>query len=194
MNTKLFPKIILASKSARRREILEHLGLALEIKVSGADENIDLGTPPGEYTELLSLRKAEAVLPCPEDKIVIASDTVVYAEGEILGKPRDREDAIRMLKLLSGRAHKVYSGVAVIYKGQTYVTHDETEVRFRVLDNAEIERYVDSGEPFDKAGGYGIQDRASVFIEGINGDYFNVVGLPVYKLFSILKEHYGLVL
>ncbi len=191
---KAIPKIILASRSIRRKEILEHLGLDIEIKVSGADENIDPHTPPGLYTEILSLRKAEAVLPCPNDKMIIASDTIVYAGGEILGKPHDREDAIRMLTLLSGNVHTVYSGVAVIYNGETYVTHDETEVIFRPLDREEIERYVDSGEPFDKAGGYGIQDRASVFIQGIKGDYFNVVGLPVYKMFEILKEKFGIIL
>ncbi len=188
------PKIILASKSARRKEILDNLGLELEIAVSGADENIDPTTPPSLYTEILSARKAEAVLPCPEDKMIIASDTVVYAEGEILGKPRDRGDAIRMLKLLSGKTHKVYSGVAVIYKGELHVTHDETEVTFRELDDEEAERYVESGEPFDKAGGYGIQDKVAIFIEGIKGDYFNVVGLPVYKLFKLLKDKFSMTL
>ncbi len=191
---KKIPKIILASSSARRKEILEHLGLELEIKVSHADESIDTATSPGLYTEILSARKAEAVLPCPNDKMIIASDTVVYAEGEILGKPRDREDAVRMLKLLSGKTHKVYSGVAVIYEGELHVTHDETEVTFRELDDEEINRYVDSGEPFDKAGGYGIQDKASVFIKGIKGDYFNVVGLPVYKLFELLKDKFSVIL
>ncbi len=191
---KKIPKIILASSSARRKEILEHLGLELEIKVSHADENVDISTPPALYTEMLSARKAEAVLPCHDDKMIIASDTVVYAEGEILGKPHDRKDAVRMLKLLSGKTHKVYSGVAVIYEGELHVTHDETEVTFRKLDDEEINRYVDSGEPFDKAGGYGIQDKASVFIKGIKGDYFNVVGLPVYKLFELLKDKFSVIL
>ncbi len=191
---KNIPKIILASKSARRREILEHLGLDIEIRVSGADEDIDPSTTPELYTELLSVRKAEAVLPCPSESMIIASDTIVYAGGEILGKPCDRADAIRMMTLLSGETHKVYSGVAVIYDGKTFVTHDETEVTFRKLEREEIERYVDSGEPFDKAGGYGIQDRASVFIRGIKGDYFNVVGLPVYKMFKLLKEKFGIIL
>ncbi len=187
----MLPKIVLASKSIRRKEILEHLGLAPEVMVSGADENIAPSTPPGLYTELLSERKGEAVVPYAGDRMVIASDTVVYADGEILGKPRDRDDAIRMLRLLSGSTHTVFSGAAVFYNGRCERTHDETLVRFRELTDAEIERYVDSGEPFDKAGGYGIQDRASVFIEGISGDYFNVVGLPVYKLFRMIEEKFG---
>lgn len=190
-------KIILASKSPRRREILEHLGLKVNIMVSGADESGVHFTDPGELTEKLSLIKAQAVLPealvkYGNDSLIIASDTVVYAGKEILGKPKDPEDARRMLRLLSGRPHSVVSGIAVLYCGKTVVSHETTSVSFRTLSDSDIERYIASGEPFDKAGGYGIQDSASVFIERIEGDYFNVVGLPVYRLFSVLKESFGI--
>ena len=190
---KEMPKIVLASKSARRREILEHLGIKFRTLVSDADEDIDTSFSPGKYTELLSKRKAEEVTPyVSADELIIASDTVVYAKGEILGKPRDRDDAIRMLELLSADTHQVVSGLAVMYSGKIALSHETTFVTFRELDASEIEGYVDSGEPYDKAGGYGIQDSASVCIEKIDGDYFNVVGLPVFRLFDTLKKEFGL--
>ncbi len=190
-------EIILASKSPRRREIIEHLGLNVRVMVSGADESGIHNPEPEKLTEELSLIKAQAVLPDAlqrygSDTLVIASDTVVYAGGEILGKPKGRSDAFRMLHLLSGSLHSVVSGIAVVYKGRTVTAHETTSVKFRALSDTEIERYINSGEPFDKAGGYGIQDGASVFIERIDGDYFNVVGLPVYRLFSVLRESFGL--
>lgn len=187
------PRIILASASARRRDILTHLGLDPEIAVSHADESLDPSTPPRLYTEELSLRKARAVLPDHgDDCLIIASDTVVCANGRILGKPKDRENAYSMLSLLSGSTHSVVSGVAVAYGGKTSVASEVTEVTFRNIPEREIYRYIDTGEPFDKAGAYGIQDIASVFVEKINGDYFNVVGLPVFRLFELLKKDFGL--
>ncbi len=187
------PRIILASASARRKEILTHLGLSPEIAVSHADEDLDPSTPPRLYTEELSLRKARAVFPNYGDGcLIIASDTVVCADKRILGKPKSREDAFSMLSLLSGSTHSVVSGVAVVYGGKTAVTSEVTEVTFRDVQKDEIYRYIDTGEPFDKAGAYGIQDIASVFVEKINGDYFNVVGLPVFRLFELLKKDFGL--
>ena len=191
MNTS--PRIILASASARRKEILTHLGLNPEIAVSHADEELDPSTPPRLYTEELSLRKAKAVKPSfGDDCLIIASDTVVCAGGKILGKPASNEDAFSMLSLLSGSTHSVISGIAVLYDGKVSVTSEVTDVTFRAIPEREIYDYISTGEPFDKAGAYGIQDIASVFVEKINGDYFNVVGLPVFRLFELLKRDFGL--
>ena len=190
---KPIPTLVLASQSVRRQEILRHLGLDLKIIVSDADENITEKLSPEEFTERLSIRKAEAVLPlCDENDMVIAGDTVVALGDEIFGKPTDREDAFRMLSALSGTTHKVVSGIAVCYGGKTAVSHEVTEVTFRPLSESEINAYIDTGEPFDKAGSYGLQDKASVFVEKINGDYFNVVGLPVFRMFRLIKEHFDL--
>ncbi len=190
---KTVPKIILASKSARRKEILENLGLNPTVIVSNADENVSENLSPERFVEDVSLRKAEAVKPlCKEGDLIIASDTVVYCDGKILGKPKDEKEALYMLSLLSGTTHKVTSGLAVIYNSKTVLSHETTEVTFRQISESEALSYVRTGEPYDKAGGYGIQDRAAVFTESINGDYLNVVGLPVYRLFSLLKTEYGL--
>ena len=190
---KNIPTLVLASQSIRRQEILRHLGLELKIIVSDADENITEKLSPEEFTERLSIRKAEAVLPlCDKNDMVIAGDTVVALGDEIFGKPMDREDAFRMLSALSGTTHKVVSGIAVCYGGKIAVSHEVTEVTFRSLSEAEINAYIDTGEPFDKAGSYGLQDKASVFVEKINGDYFNVVGLPVFRMFRLIKEHFGI--
>lgn len=190
---KNIPTLVLASQSIRRQEILRHLGLELKIIVSDADENITEKLSPEEFTERLSIRKAEAVLPlCDKNDMVIAGDTVVALGDEIFGKPTDREDAFRMLSALSGTTHKVVSGIAVCYGRKTAVSHEVTEVTFRSLSEAEINAYIDTGEPFDKAGSYGLQDKASVFVEKINGDYFNVVGLPVFRMFRLIKEHFGI--
>lgn len=186
-------KIILASKSARRKEILEHLGLTPTIIVSNADENVSEKLTPERFVEEVSLRKAEAVKSlCGENDLIIASDTVVYCGERILGKPRDEKEALEMLSLLSGTTHSVTSGLAIIYKGKTVLSHETTEVTFRKISEEEALAYVHTSEPYDKAGGYGIQDRASVFTEKISGDYLNVVGLPVYRLFSVLNKEYGI--
>ena len=187
------PTLVLASQSARRQEILRHLGLDPKIIVSEADENITEKLTPEEFTERLSVRKAEAVLPlCGENDMVIAGDTVVALGDEIFGKPSDRGDAFRMLSALSGTTHKVVSGIAVCYGGKIAVSHEVTEVTFRPLSASEINAYIDTKEPFDKAGSYGLQDKASVFVEKINGDYFNVVGLPVFRMFRLIKERFDL--
>jgi len=190
---KTVPNIILASKSPRRKEMLEHLGLKPKVIVSNADENVSEKLSPERFVEEVSLRKAEAVKHlCGESDLIIASDTVVYCDGKILGKPHSEKEALDMLMLLSGKTHKVTSGLAVIYNGKTVLSHETTEVTFRKISESEAAAYVKTGEPYDKAGGYGIQDRASVFTEKISGDYLNVVGLPVYRLFSILKSEYGI--
>lgn len=187
-------EIILASKSVRRIEILTHLGLNPTVMVSDADENVTEPLTPEALTEELSLRKAGAVLDkIGKNQLVIASDTVVASmNGAIFGKPRDKEDAYRMLSELSGTTHRVVSGIALSLNGKTAVSHDVTYVKFKPLTEREILSYISTAEPYDKAGGYGIQDRASVFVEKIDGDFYNVVGLPVYKMFDLMKKEFNL--
>ena len=190
-------KIILASQSARRRDILENLGIKFDIKVSRVDESMDPHISAGENVEAVSLRKAMAVetelgIGVEDDSLIIASDTVVVCDGAILGKPRDKAHATEMMRMLSGRRHSVISGIAVIYRGKRISAHEETEVEFRALSDGDIEAYVSTDEPYDKAGGYGIQDKASVFVRGIHGDYLNVVGLPVFRLFQLLETEFGI--
>lgn len=189
-------KIILASQSARRRDILENLNLKFDIKVSRVDESMSPELTAGENVESVSLRKAMAVenelgIKAEDDTLIIASDTVVVCDGTILGKPRDKAHATEMMRMLSGRRHSVISGIAVIYRGKRISAHEETAVEFRELTANEIEAYVSTDEPYDKAGGYGIQDKAAVFVRGIHGDYLNVVGLPVFRLFGLLQSEFG---
>ncbi len=192
-------KFILASASPRRREILGHLGLKFTVVCADADETSD-ERDGARLVELLARRKASAVQNAlretqalTNDTLIIAADTVVVSpDGEILGKPRDRADALRMLRLLSDRTHCVISGICVIRGDKTVTAHEVTEVTFAPLSEEIMEKYVDSGEPMDKAGAYGIQDTASLWISGIRGDYFNVVGLPVYRLETTLMEQFGL--
>lgn len=188
--------IILASGSPRRKEILEQAGYTFTVEVSRADENVDLdGMEPGAMVEELSLRKATAVARAhkgeDDDCKIIGSDTIVVLDGEVLGKPADEEDAAAMLRKLSGRYHEVYTGVAVltIVEGRIHVReqfYECTRVRMREISEEEISAYIRTGEPMDKAGAYGIQGRAAIFISGIEGDYYNVVGLPICHLATIL--------
>ena len=159
------------------------------------DENIDEPSPAC-LVEQLARRKALSVLDAlrtDKPTVVIAADTVVLdPDGQVLGKPRDAEDARRMLRALSGRTHRVLSGVAVCFDGRLVSAHEVTEVSFASLSDALIERYIASGEPMDKAGAYGLQDTAALWVRGICGDYFNVVGLPVFRLEALLNEAFGL--
>ena len=193
-------KYILASASPRRREILSGLGLDFTVLVADADETCDL-TDPGERVEFISLKKclavrdrlmAEGMDPADGDTVIIASDTLVTLNGEFLGKPRDEADALRMMELLEGRTHTVASGIAVWHKGRTVTAHELTEVTFAPMSPAEIGAYIATGEPFGKAGGYAIQGHASRYITGIRGDYFNVVGLPVRRLYETLRLVFGI--
>ena len=192
-------KIILASGSPRRRELLAMLGVPFIIKTSDAEE-VMTGTDPSEVTEELSRQKAEAVvadhMPCAETKggsfIIIGADTVVSVDGRILGKPENREMAKEMISDLQGRSHMVYTGVTLLRihdDEKEYVTFSEgTRVNVAPMSESEILSYIDTDEPYDKAGGYGIQGIFAKYIEGIEGDYFNVVGLPVHRLYEALKE------
>lgn len=186
-------KYILASKSPRRREILENIGVDFEIIVSDADETSDI-SDPAALTEELSRRKGRAVKDMliseerlPLESVIISADTVVVCDKEILGKPRDRDDAYRMLRMLSGRSHDVVSGITLICGEKEASAHSLTRVYFKELSDAEIYKYIDSGEPFDKAGAYAVQGLAALFVERIEGCYFGVVGLSV-SLFNELHK------
>lgn len=180
-------KLILASQSPRRKELLGLLGIPFDIRVSNADETMDPNQEPAQQVAMVSRRKAEAT-PRDPDSVVIAADTIVVCDGQILGKPKDRADAIRMLRQLSGRTHQVMTGMTVLQGDQVSSCTEVTQVTFRPLTEAEIIRYVDSGEPMDKAGSYGIQGGAALFAQGICGDYYNVMGLPVCRLVQVLRE------
>ncbi len=180
-------RIILASNSPRRKELLGQMGIQ-EFKVSApnVDESVAEGLSPARIVEELSQRKARAAKKAGPKDIVIAADTVVALDGLVLGKPRSGEDAFAMLSALSGREHHVYTGVTVLQGERAVTEHEETAVRFRALSPDEIRGYIATGEPMDKAGAYGIQGRGALLVSGIQGDYSNVVGLPVFRLGRIL--------
>ncbi len=178
-------KIILASASPRRKSLMDVLGLDFEIKVSDCEEKIDKNCSVEDIVMSLSLQKASAVADNTKgDYLIIGADTVVSYNDEILGKPANKDDAIKMLKLLSGKTHSVYTGFTIIHTSDNTILTDyeKSDVTFRKLDDEEIIKYVNTGEPMDKAGAYSIQGIASSFVEELKGDYNNVVGLPIYKL------------
>ena len=181
-------KIILASASPRRKELLSLAGVEFTVKVADVDEVIPENASPDEVVMSLAMQKAQAVAKENADSIVIGSDTVVALDGVILGKPKNEENAAEMLRTLSGRSHTVYTGVAIIHGEKTKVFCEATEVVFNELSEEEILRYVATKEPMDKAGAYGIQGKGCVLVEKIVGDYFNVVGLPVSKLYRELRD------
>ncbi len=190
-------EIILASASPRRRELLANMGLSFSVVVSEADESaVPPEVPPYIYVQELALIKAAAsakkVL-ANKEAVIIAADTIVVNDGKIMGKPADREEAFRMLKNLSGKTHQVYTGYCVMSIANAYTVcgRECTEVRFRELTDEKIQRYIETGEPMDKAGAYGIQGLGAMLVEGINGDYFNVVGLPVGALARTLENDFG---
>ena len=178
---------ILASQSPRRRELLGLTGLDFIVRVADIDETMDPEKAPFDEVARVSRMEAEAVARKPED-VVIAADTIVVCEGKVLGKPRDEEDAFRILSLLSGRHHEVMTGMTVV-RGEEVITHTEvTKIHFRELHPEEIRAYIASGEPMDKAGAYGIQGGAALFADQMEGDYYNVMGLPVCRLATILRS------
>ena len=182
--------VVLASGSPRRRELLEQIGIEFEVKVSDADESVDAALRPYEVVEELSYRKAKAVWEQLEVKeTVVGADTVVAVDDEILGKPKDAEDAKRMLRELRGREHYVYTGVTILTKdGMRKTFHEGTKVLVTPMSEAEIDSYVASGDPMDKAGAYGIQGEFAKYVKGIEGDYNSVVGLPAGRLYQELKR------
>ena len=178
--------LILGSQSPRRKELLGLLRLPFEVRVADIDETMDNRLSVEDGVAALSRRKAEAISRTPED-IVIAADTIVVLDGKILGKPRDEADALGMLQSLSGRTHQVMTGFTVC-RGDRFVSHTEiTDVTFRTLSEKDIAAYLATGDYRDKAGAYGIQNGAALFVEKLCGDYFNVVGLPVCRLSQVLE-------
>ena len=186
-------KVILASKSPRRVEILEKIIKEFEVVQSNFDENtIDFKGDIEKYVKDLSRNKAiEVSKRLNEPSIVIAADTVVFQNGKVLEKPKNEEDAFSMLSSLSGNTHKVYSGICLIntYDDTVVTDCDCTEVRFSELNPRQIRNYINSGEPMDKAGAYGIQGLGGAFVEGIKGCYYNVMGLPLNKLYKALENY-----
>jgi septum formation protein len=180
--------LILASASPRRRELLQQFGIKFDIDPAAGPEKAPAGAGPADTVAALSRQKAEEVSARHPGCLVIGSDTVVELDGEILGKPRDKDDAFRMLRSLSGREHRVYTGVTLAQDGAITTQVETTRVFFRPLTDQEIRAYIATGEPMDKAGAYGYQGIASLFIQGIEGDYFNVVGLPLCRLGQMLAE------
>ena len=181
--------IILASASPRRRELLTRIGLAFRIHSPDVDESIAPGTPPAQMVEELSRRKADAVAALEgKEPLIIAADTVVALDDTVLGKPRNEDDAFSMLSALSGREHRVFTGVTVLRGARAVTEHEATAVTFRELSPNEIRGYIATGEPMDKAGAYGIQGVGALLVSGIRGDYRNVMGLPVFRLGQILRE------
>ena len=180
-------ELILASQSPRRWELFKLVGLDYTAVTSDADENISLGEP-GSFVEQLALRKAEAVKQAHPGACIVGADTIVWLDGEIIGKPRNEEDAVRILKKLSGRTHTVYTGVAVLTDGSTQLCHDTTMVTMEEIPEEDIRAYVASGEPLDKAGAYGIQGPAAVFVKRVEGCYFTIIGMPMHKLYHMLAN------
>ncbi len=198
-------KLILASASPRRREILTTLGVDFTVYTADADETCDL-TDPGARVEAIAARKCAAAVAAlqggedamktdatlTDDTLVLAADTLVTLDGVFLGKPRDESDAREMVVRLQGRTHTVASGLCLWYGGRTVSAHELTGVTFAPMDAAAIDTYIRTGESFGKAGGYAIQGYAARYISRIEGDYFNVVGLPVHRLFCTARDAFGI--
>lgn len=190
----LTPSLILASQSPRRQALLDRIEVPFHVEVSPADEILTDPGPPADAVQTLAQRKARPVAADHPSALVLAADTVVAHDDEILNKPDDRAHAQNMLRRLSGTAHTVYTGLALaqVSSGRETTVVEGTKVRLAPLSDAEIRAYVDSGSPMDKAGGYGIQDHtAPFFVEGIEGDYYNVVGLPLRRLYHTLRRDFG---
>ncbi|GBF09992.1 MULTISPECIES: Maf family protein [Tepidibacillus] len=183
-------KIILASSSPRRREILELIGISFLVHPSDVDESYNESNSPEDIVKQLATRKAMDIASYYQEGIIIGADTIVVLDGQILGKPKDEEDAFQMLNRLQGRSHQVFSGVAVVdaKTREVKASYQMTKVYMDPLSEEEIRLYIATKEPMDKAGSYGIQGFGAIFIEKIEGDYFNVVGLPVALLSTLLKD------
>lgn len=181
-------QLVLASQSPRRRELLQQMGFSgFAVRPAQGEEQADPSLPPEQYVEQLALHKAREVASrCAPDALVIGADTVVVLDGQLMGKPENAAEALQMLSALSGRKHTVCTGVCVICNGQADVRHASTKVTFCNLTQREMLAYIATGEPMDKAGAYGIQGRGGLLVEKIEGDYYNVVGLPICLLNRML--------
>ncbi len=186
--------LVLASRSPRRRRLLEQIGLGFEVRPSDIEEHLPPGLGPGAAVEHLALQKAESVAPTAPEALTLGADTVVVLDDEVLGKPAGPDEAAAMLGRLSGRTHTVFTGVALVHPatGRRVTAHEATAVTFAALGGDEIAGYVATGSPMDKAGGYGIQDDlGALLVERIAGDYYNVVGLPLRRLYEVVREDFA---
>jgi septum formation protein len=186
--TAIRPRVVLASQSPRRRELLTLIGVTHEVRPADIDESYLPGERPREHAERLARGKATALEGLGDEVVTIGSDTIVVVDGDVLGKPRDRAQAAEMLRRLSGRSHVVMTGVAVRWRGHVASGVEEVGVTFRALTDAEIARYIDTGEPMDKAGAYGIQGWGATIVERVDGDYFAVMGLALGRLVRLCRE------
>jgi septum formation protein len=189
-------KVYLASASPRRREILNLAGIKHSVIIPEVSEEFDVAPDtPAQTVEILSERKAKATLELLKDEkddfLVIAADTVVALGDNIFGKPRGTEDAFNTVRSLSGERHEVYTGVTVASRSKTVSFVEQSSVYFRDLSDEEIEKYIKTGEPMDKAGAYGIQGKGCVFVKRIEGDYFNIVGLPIYRVYCVMTNDFS---
>lgn len=189
MNRPAVPPLVLASQSPRRAELIGRLGLEFETLPADIDESYQDGETPPEHAERLSREKALKIAADRPEALVVGSDTIVVIDGDVLGKPRDPRHAVEMLMRLSGREHEVCTGIAVAHRGRVESGLERVRVRFRTLDRRACEEYVATGEPMDKAGAYGIQGFGSAIVDGIDGDYFAVMGLPVVRMLSLIERH-----
>ena len=181
-------KLILASKSQRRYELLKKIGVNFKVIDSNLDEKSITNNNPKLYCQKLAKLKAQIVLNKNPNSIVIGADTIVCLNQKTLEKPQDYNEAFKMLKILSGNLHSVYTGVSILSKSKSFTFIEETKVKFLNLNDKEIENYINKNKPYDKSGSYGIQDESMLFIDYINGNYENVIGLPISKVYKILLE------
>ena len=190
---KLNCSFILASGSPRRRSLLNQLGLHFDIHVSDVDESFDPDELPEVIVQTLAQKKSNAIAPRFPNSLTLAADTIVVLNGKILGKPVDQQDAINMLNQLSGKQHTVYTGISLQHPITQRIVNAfaSTRVTFAPMTSREIESYVSTGSPMDKAGSYGIQDdQGALYITSIQGDYYNVVGLPIHTMYTVLKSNF----
>jgi septum formation protein len=181
-------RVVLASGSPRRRDLLRMIGIAHEVIPADIDESYFPGEPPPAHAERLAREKGRVIAERHPDALVISADTIVVIDGEVLGKPRDISDAVRMLRALSGRTHVVFTAIAVARHGRVESAVEAVAVTFRDLSDSEIAAYIATGEPMDKAGSYGIQGYGATIVERIDGDYFAVMGLPLRRLVALLER------
>jgi len=184
--------LVLASQSPRRRALFELLGLDFRVDPADVPEDAPDGLPPVQVAETIAREKAAATARRHANAIIVGADTIVVLDDRILGKPADVKDAVRMLRTLSGRTHEVYTGFAVLAtpENRMVAAVERTRVHFRTLDDEEIRDYVATGQPLDKAGAYGIQDQSAIFVDRIEGCFYNVVGFPLARFYQVCKKHF----
>lgn len=185
-------KLILASSSPRRKEILKNAGYTFEVKEPNIDENLHIKLPPIDLVMKLALMKANSVFTNADDEVVVGADTIICIDGKNIGKPKNVEQSRSLLRQLSGRLHRVYTGVAILSKERQETFFVQAKVNFMKLSEDLINRYIATEEPFDKAGGYAIQGKGSMLVESIDGDFYGVMGLPIAQVAMRLERDYGI--